>query len=205
MKKRGPGVIKILKFDEISRDEIFARQEDKMDVSKVVSDIIDTVKQEGDSALFRFCAQFDKAELTSLEVTKEEIEEAFASMDDTFLDILKEAKDNITRFHARQVRNSFILNETEGVVTGQKVIPIEKVGLYVPGGTAAYPSSVLMNCIPAKLAGVSEIVMVTPPTGGAINPAILAAAKLQGWTESLKLAVPRRLRHWHTEQNLFLR
>ena len=96
-----------------------------------------------------------------------------------FVEILKEAKENIYAFHSRQVRNSFLINEKDGVIIGQKVIPIEKVGLYVPGGTAAYPSSVLMNCIPAKIAGCSEIVMVSPPTcNGRINPVILAAAKI---------------------------
>lgn len=180
-------MISILDYGVIDHDEIFARTEDALDVSGVVSEIIETVKKEGDSALFRYCAQFDKADLTALEVTKEEIDTAFSKMDKTFLSILEEAKENITKFHSRQVRNSFILNETEGVVTGQKVIPIEKVGLYVPGGTAAYPSSVLMNCIPAKIAGVEEIIMVTPPTGGDINPAILAAAKIAGVDRIFKI------------------
>lgn len=113
--------------------------------------------------------------------------EAFSQTDETFISVLSEAKENITRFHSRQVRNSFIINETDGVITGQKIVPIEKVGLYVPGGTAAYPSSVLMNCIPAKIAGVKEIVMVTPPTGGAVNPAILAAAKIAGVDRIFKI------------------
>lgn len=180
-------MIQIFKYSEVSRDEIFARAEEKVNVTGVVADIIETVKKEGDSALFRYCEQFDRAKLSSLEVTKEEIEEAFLTMDDTFIAILEEAKENIYQFHSRQVRNSFVINEKEGIVTGQKVIPIEKVGLYVPGGTAAYPSSVLMNAIPAKIAGVSEIVMVTPPTGGEINPAILAAAKIAGVDRIFKI------------------
>ena len=163
-----------IRCDNITRDEIFAQAEEQTNVADVVSEIIKTVREEGDSALFAYCEKFDKAVLDSLEVPQSEIDEAFAQMDETFIKVLSEAKKNITQFHSRQVRSSFIINETDGVVTGQKVIPIEKVGLYVPGGTAAYPSSVLMNAIPAKIAGVKEIVMVTPPTGGSVNPAILA-------------------------------
>ncbi len=173
-------MIKIYDYNEVAKDEIFARTEDKADVAGIVSEILENVKENGDAALFAYCEKFDRATLSALEVTSAEIEEAARSVDSAFLKILEEAKENIERFHKAQVRNSFILNETEGVVMGQKVTPIEKVGLYVPGGTAAYPSSVLMNCIPAKIAGVSEIVMVTPPTGGSINPAILAAAKVAG-------------------------
>ena len=169
-----------IRCDKITRDEIFAQAEEQTNVADVVSEIIKTVREEGDSALFAYCEKFDKAVLDSLEVPQGEIDEAFAQMDETFIKVLSEAKENITQFHSRQVRSSFIINETDGVVTGQKVIPIEKIGLYVPGGTAAYPSSVLMNAIPAKIAGVKEIVMVTPPTGGSVNPAILAAAKIAG-------------------------
>lgn len=180
-------MIKIYDYNEVSKDEIFAREEMKTDVEGIVSEIIENVKENGDSALFTYCAKFDNAILSSLEVTEEEIEEAFSIVDPALIEILKEAKENIWNFHKHQVKNSFILNETNGVVTGQKVTPIEKVGLYVPGGTAAYPSSVLMNCIPAKIAGVSEIVMVTPPTGGSINPAILAAAKIAGVDRVFKI------------------
>lgn len=180
-------VIKIINFSQISRDEIFARKEDEFDVADIVTGIIDNVKQNGDKALFEYCEKFDKAKLSSLEVSKEEIDEAFSQVEQEFVDILTEAKENIEKFHRHQVRNSFIINENNGIVTGQKVTPIEKVGLYVPGGTAAYPSSVLMNCIPAKIAGVSQIVMVTPPTGGKINPVILAAAKIAGVDRIFKL------------------
>lgn len=180
-------MIRILQYAEISKTEIFSREEETVDVSSVVSEIIERVKKEGDSALYAYCEKFDGAKLDSLAVSQKELDEAFDQMDETFLQVLYEAKENITRFHAHQVRNSFILNETNGVVTGQKVIPIERVGLYVPGGTAAYPSSVLMNCIPAKIAGVSEIVMVTPPTGGNVNPAILAAAKIAGVDKIYKI------------------
>ena len=176
-----------IRCDNITRDEIFAQAEEQTNVADVVSEIIKTVREEGDSALFAYCEKFDKAVLDSLEVPQSEIDEAFAQMDETFIKVLSEAKKNITQFHSRQVRSSFIINETDGVVTGQKVIPIEKVGLYVPGGTAAYPSSVLMNAIPAKIAGVKEIVMVTPPTGGSVNPAILAAAKIAGVDRIFKI------------------
>lgn len=180
-------MIKIINFSQISRDEIFARKEDEFDVADIVTGIIDNVKENGDKALFEYCEKFDNAKLSSLEVSKQEIDEAFSQVEQEFVDILIEAKENIEKFHRHQVRNSFIINETNGIVTGQKVTPIEKVGLYVPGGTAAYPSSVLMNCIPAKIAGVNEIVMVTPPTGGKINPVILAAAKIAGVDKIFKL------------------
>ena len=165
----------------MSNSEIFARENPTANVSDVVADIIANVAKNGDAALFEYSKRFDKADLTSLEVTPEEIEEAFAAVDPEFIDILTEARLNITDFHSRQWRGSFIINEKDGVITGQKVIPIEKVGLYVPGGTAAYPSTVLMDSIPAKIAGCSEIVMVTPPSAdGKVNPVILAAAKIAG-------------------------
>lgn len=180
-------MIKIMNFSEVDSDEIFARVEDKFDVADIVTDIIDNVKTNGDKALFEYCKKFDKAELDCLEVSQEEIDKAFSEMDKDFLDILFEAKENIEKFHSHQLRNSFIINDSNGIVTGQKITPIEKVGLYVPGGTAAYPSSVLMNAIPAKIAGVSQVVMVTPPTGGTINPAILAAAKVAGVDRIFKI------------------
>ena len=180
-------MIKIYHYNEVSKDEIFARSESAVDVSGIVTEIIENVKTNGDKALFAYCEKFDKATLSALEVTEEEIDAAFSKVDPALIEILKEAKENIYNFHKHQVKNSFILNEKDGVVTGQKVTPIEKVGLYVPGGTAAYPSSVLMNCVPAKIAGVSEIVMVTPPTGGEINPAILAAAKIAGVDKVFKI------------------
>lgn len=181
-------MIKIMKYSDFSREEIFAVQENKADVSSVVSDIIANVRARGDEALFEYSRKFDKAELTALEVTDEEIDEAFAAVEPEFLEILRKAANNITAFHEKQVRNSFIISEKEGVVTGQKVTPIEKVGLYVPGGTAAYPSTVLMDSIPAKIAGCEEIVMVTPPSfGGKVNPVILAAAKIAGVTKIFKV------------------
>ncbi len=174
-------MIKIMKYGEISKDEIFARQEQKFDVSSIVEEIIATVRQKGDEALFDYNKKFDGADLDVLEVSEEEIDEAFASVEPRFLEILRKAEENIRAFHSKQLRTSFIINEKRGVVTGQKITPIEKVGLYVPGGTAAYPSTVLMDSVPAKIAGCKEIVMVTPPSkNGKVNPVILAAAKIAG-------------------------
>lgn len=174
-------MIKILNYNEVSADEIFARDNIASNVEDIVTDIIKNVITNGDKALFEYSLKFDKADLKTLEVTEQEIEEAFDSVDSEFIEILKEAAQNIRNFHQKQVKNSFIINEKDGVVIGQKVTPIEKVGLYVPGGTAAYPSTVLMDSIPAKIAGCSEIVMVTPPlSNGKVNPVILAAAKIAG-------------------------
>ena len=174
-------MIKIYKYGEVSYDEIFARDNIDAGVEDVVFDIIANVRKNKDKALFEYCERFDKASLTSLEVTEAEIDEAYASVDAEFISIIEEAAENIRAFHSRQVRNSFVITDKPGVVVGQKVMPIEKVGLYVPGGTAAYPSTVLMDSIPAKIAGCSEIVMVTPPgKDGKVNPVILAAARIAG-------------------------
>ncbi len=174
-------MIKIMKYGEISKDEIFARQENTVDVSAIVEGIIADVKANGDKAVLAYNLKFDGADLSSLEVTESEINEAFETVEPEFLQILRNASENIRAFHQKQVRTSFIMNEKAGVVTGQKITPIEKVGLYVPGGTAAYPSTVLMDSIPAKIAGCKEIVMVTPPSkDGKVNPVILAAAKIAG-------------------------
>ena len=174
-------MIKIYKYGEVENNEIFSRMADTVDVSDIVTGIIENVKANGDKALFEYCEKFDKATLTSLEVTEEEIEEAFNAVEPEFLRILRTAEENIRNFHSKQVRNSFIINEKNGVVTGQKITAIEKVGLYVPGGTAAYPSTVLMDSVPAKIAGCKEICIVTPPSkDGKVNPVILAAAKIAG-------------------------
>ena len=174
-------MIKILQYGQVSADEIFSRGESVRDVSDVVRQIIDDVRQNGDKALLAYSEKFDNAKLDRLEVTAQEIEEAFSLVEPRFIDILRQAADNIRAFHSRQVRNSFIINENAGIVTGQKVTPIEKVGLYVPGGTAAYPSTVLMDSIPAKIAGCKSLCITTPPqANGKINPVILAAAKIAG-------------------------
>lgn len=173
-------MIKIMKYGDVPAEEIFARGTAATDVSGIVSDIIEDVKKRGDEALLYYCEKFDKAKLSSLEVTAEEIDEAFSLVEPEFIEILKKAAENIREFHKAQVRNSFIING-DGYITGQKITPIEKVGLYVPGGTAAYPSTVLMDSIPAKIAGCKEICITTPPSAnGKVNPAILAAAKIAG-------------------------
>lgn len=174
-------MIKIYRYGEVSNDEIFSRENIPSGVENTVSEIINNVKKNGDAALMEYSAKFDKAALTAFEVSEEEIQKAFESVPAEFLEILNEAAKNITAFHEKQKRNSFIISENDGIVMGQKVIPIEKVALYVPGGTAAYPSTVLMDSIPAKIAGCSRIVMVTPPMpDGKVNPVILAAAKIAG-------------------------
>ncbi|MBE6598104.1 MAG: histidinol dehydrogenase [Ruminococcaceae bacterium] len=173
---------------EIPVSEILARTDAaKSGVEETVSAIIADVRANGDAALYRYAEKFDKVSLNSLEVTEGEIEAAFSAMDPEFIAVLREAAENIEAFHRRQVRNNFIINDRDGVVLGQKITPIDKVGLYVPGGTAPLPSSVLMNCIPAKIAGVPNIVMMTPPArDGSVNPAILAAAKIGGVTKIYK-------------------
>ena len=174
-------MIRIYPFNEVSPEEIFARVLPTSRVDGAVAEIIAGVRKGGDSALLAYTEKFDGVKLSSLRVTPEEIEEAKASVEPEFLEVLARAARNIRRFHERQVRNSFILNDEDGIVIGQKVIPLDRAGLYVPGGTAAYPSTVLMDAIPAKIAGVREIVMVTPPgKDGRVNPAILAAAAEAG-------------------------
>ena len=174
-------MIRIMKYGEVSPQEIFARVEPTVNVADIVSEIIENVRKNGDKALFAYCEKFDKAKLTALQVTKEEIDEAVAAIDPDFIRILETAAGNIRKFHARQVRNSFIINDEDGILMGQKIIPVDRAGLYVPGGTAAYPSTVLMDSIPAKIAGVRELVIVTPPNAeGKVNPYILAAAHVAG-------------------------
>lgn len=174
-------MISILKYGEVGNTDIFARAVPTVNVEATVADIIANVREKGDAAVLDYCRRFDGASLSSLAVTEEEIDEAVAAVEPKFLEILKKAAENIRAFHSRQVRNSFILNEKDGVVIGQKIIPVDRAGLYVPGGTAAYPSTVLMDAIPAKIAGCREVVMVSPPNKeGKINPVILAAARVAG-------------------------
>ena len=181
-------MIKIMKYGEVAPDEIFARVEPVVDVEAIVTDIIQNVRQRGDEALFEYCEKFDKAKLDTLLVTAEEIQEAAQAVGEEFLEILKKAAANIRKFHAKQVRNSFIINDEDGILMGQKIIPVDRAGLYVPGGTAAYPSTVLMDSIPAKIAGVRSVVMVTPPNAeGKINPYILAAAFVAGVDKIFKV------------------
>lgn len=181
-------MIKIYRYGEVSNEEIFARFNPTASVEGVVAEIIANVIKNGDDALKAYAEKFDRVKLENLEVTKEEIESAYQNADKAFVSVLEEAAENIREFHLRQVREGFKIERKKGVVVGQKITAIEKVGLYVPGGTAAYPSTVLMDSIPAKIAGCKEIVMVTPPAkDGSVNPDILAAAKVAGVTRIFKV------------------
>ncbi len=174
-------MIKIYEMGKLKDEEIFARNEPTSSVADVVSEIIANVREKGDEALRDYCQRFDHVELSDFLVSPEELTAAIEKVEPEFISILEEAARNIRAFHEKQLRQSFIMTEKPGVVLGQRVIPLEKVGLYVPGGTAAYPSTVLMDAIPAQIAGVSEIVMVTPPSKeGSVNPYILAAAHVAG-------------------------
>ena len=181
-------MIKIYEVGKIKEEEIFARNEPVSEVGGIVREIIDNVKTKGDRALGKYLEKFDGVKLSQFKVSREEIEEAIGEVETEFLDILKEAESNIRAFHEKQVRQGFMMTNKSGVILGQRVVPIEKVGIYVPGGTAAYPSTVLMDAVPAKIAGVSEIIMVTPPNKeGRVNPYILAAAKIAGVTSVYKI------------------
>lgn len=174
-------MIRIYRYGEIPNSELFARKDIVADVAEPVRAIVQDVAQNGDAALRAYEKKFDRADLTALEVSPAEWDAAMDAVEPEFLQILQEAAANIRRYHEKQVRASYVVNEQPGVLLGQRILPIEKVGVYVPGGTAAYPSTVLMDTIPAKLAGCGQIVMVTPPApDGSIRPAILAAARIAG-------------------------
>ena len=174
-------MIRTFRYGEVSNEELFIRSTLIDDVAPVVADIIENVKQRGDAALFEYTERFDKAKLDTLLVSREEIEQAVNEVGEDYLAVLKKAADNIAEYHRNQIRTGFVMEREKGVVLGQKVTPIERVGLYVPNGTAAYPSSLLMNCVPAKLAGCSLLVITTPPNAdGKIDASILAAAEIAG-------------------------
>ncbi|MBO5556679.1 MAG: histidinol dehydrogenase [Oscillospiraceae bacterium] len=174
-------MIKCYRYGEVPNSEIFGRESLSAHVEDVVAEILAEVRCNGDKALLAYTKKFDKAELSSLEVSEEEFQEAMDQVEPEFLDILREAAANIRAYHEKQVRRDFVMSEQDGVVLGQKLTPIEKVGLYVPNGTAAYPSTVLMDAIPAKIAGCRELVMVTPPSAdGKVDRNILAAARVAG-------------------------
>ena len=178
-------MISILPYSETAKETVFSRVVPQVDVTGAVKEIIANVIQQGDKALLEYCARFDGADLESLAVTAEEID---AAMSQVSPELLEKAAANIRRFHQAQVRQGFELKETDGTIVGQRIIPMDRVGIYVPGGTAAYPSTVLMDSIPAKIAGCGEIVMVTPPgKNGKVNPAILAAAKVAGVDKIFKV------------------
>lgn len=183
-------MIRIFDSAQVPRAEILYRGEagSTQAVEQAVDGILADVKEHGDAAVLRYAEKFDGVKLDALRVPEEEIDAAYAAADPEFIRTLTMSAANIEAFHKRQIRQNFIINDTPGVVLGQKVTPIERVGLYVPGGTASYPSSVLMNAIPARLAGVAEIIMATPPAkDGRVAPAILTAAKAAGVTAIYKM------------------
>ena len=174
-------MIKILEYGKVPNEELFLRTDLKSKVGEVVEEIIENVRKNGDRALFEYAKAFDGVELSSLKVDESEIENAYKNADKEFIRVLEKAASNIRAFHEKQKRTGFIMTSEDGVVTGQRIIPLDSVGLYVPGGTAAYPSTVLMDSIPAFIAGVGEIVMTTPPDkNGNVSPAILCAAEIAG-------------------------
>ena len=174
-------MIRMFEYGAVPNETLFIRSPLFTDVGPVVSEILRDVKENGDQALFRLTEKFDGARLDSLLVTEEEIEEAFRAVSEDYRAVLRLAHDNIAEYHRNQIKPGFVMTRPNGVVLGQKVTPIARVGLYVPNGTAAYPSSLLMNCVPAKLAGCGMLVITTPPgPDGRIDPAILAAAKIAG-------------------------
>jgi histidinol dehydrogenase len=171
----------ILQYEETDKSTLFLRRLEDSGVEDVVRGIIADVAQNGDRALIAYAKKFDRAELTTLEVSQAELDDALLSVPTELLDAMQLAAENIRAFHSMQLREGFRLERPNGVYMGQKITPIEKVGLYIPGGTASYPSTVFMNAIPAKLAGCSLVVMVSPPNASGKIPApILAAAKLAG-------------------------
>ena len=208
-------MMKIYDLNQVPEEEIFARQEEAADVSAPVADILRDVKERGDAALLDYAKKFDKAELSALEVTPQELEEGAAQVeaelsalevtpqeleegaaqvDGEFTAILREAAGNIRSFHAKQKREGFLMAEREGVILGQKITPLARVGIYVPGGTAAYPSTVLMNAIPAHIAGVGD-----PPagTGRSARPS-WRRPSWRGSPASSRWGAPRRWPPWPT-------
>ena len=170
-----------MKYGVVSEDEIFSRSSSSKDVSSVVSSIIKDVQEKGDEALREYTKKLDGADISEIEVSKEEIKAAADSMDSEFMRVLEKAASNIRKYHSKQVRNSFVMTEENGIVLGQKIVPVSVAGIYVPGGTAAYPSTVLMDTIPAKIAGCGSVIMVSPPgKDGKLNPAVLASAYVAG-------------------------
>ena len=181
-------IIRTADYRTMDRSELTKPRGSHADVSSSVREILEAVRTEGDAALFRFTERFDRVHLESLSVSQEEWQEALAKVDGAFLDILKQAAENIRCYHEQQRRQNYAITQDDGVVLGKVFHPIEKVGMYVPNGTAAYPSTVLMDLVPAQVAGCEEIVMVTPPgADGKVNPTILAAADVAGIKKIFKV------------------
>ena len=180
-------MIKILRFGTVPPEEVFARAVPEIDVSAVVADILRNVRTRGDAALLEYNKTFEKASLTALEVSPAEMDAALAATDPAFLAVLERAAANIRAFHSRQKREGFRMDLGDRVL-GQKVLPIEKVGLCVPGGKTPLSSTVLMDAIPAKIAGCALLCMVTPPRAdGTVDPSLLAAARIAGVDRIFKL------------------
>ena len=174
-------MIRIYRDGELSDSELLKRNEPKTDVAGVVAAILADVRAHGDEAVLRYTEKFDGVRLETMLVSPEEIDEALAATEPEFLDTLRLAERNIREYHEKQLRTSFFFTRPGGVVMGQKVLPIERAGLYVPAGTAPYPSTVMMDVVPAKLAGCAEIILCTPcARNGKVNAAILAAAHIAG-------------------------
>ena len=181
-------MIKIIDAEKVNKSEIFARMSNAPDVSAPVAEIISAVKNNGDSALKEYTLKFDKVSLNSFRVSEEEILEARKKAGAKFIKIMEEAAANIRVYHVKQIRKGYEIRKKNGTVIGQKIVPVERAGIYVPGGTAAYPSTVLMDSIPAKIAGCEKVVMVTPPLkSGKVSPYILAAASVAGIDEIYKV------------------
>lgn len=176
------------------KGDIYGRLPDRISmddssIMKTVGEVISSVRQKGDEALMEYASRFDNVKLTAetMRVSKEEMAEAYSRVDGELIEVIRKAKANIEAFHAKQKENSWFSSEKDGVILGQLYRPMEIVGVYVPGGTAAYPSSVLMNVVPAKVAGVPKVVMVTPPKKEGINPAVLVAANEAGVDEIYRI------------------
>ena len=173
--------MRIYKLSDVDEKEILRRGNTADRALDTVKEIVDNVRRNGDAALREYTKKFDGADIENLKVSDEEIDDALTSVDAEFLRVLKKAKERIRDYHTRQKREGYIISGNDGIVLGEKIVPLERVGLYVPGGTAQYPSTVLMDTVPAVVAGCREIVMVTPPDKeGAINPVVLAAAVVAG-------------------------
>ena len=182
-------MMKIMKYSGQRADELLNRAEEtKKDVTTIVSEILETIRKGGDKAVLDYCEKFDGVRPETLLVTDEEVEAAYKAVEPELIATMELAAANIERFHQQQKRTGFVDTPKAGVVVGQRVLPLKSVGLYVPGGTARYPSSVLMDAIPAKIAGVENIVMTTPPDKeGNVPAVILAAAKIAGVRTIVKL------------------
>ena len=174
-------MIRILKYGEVPNSELFIRQDALDRVSDTVSEILENVRKNGDRAVLSYIEKFDHVRLESLKVSDEEMQEALSMVEPEFIEVLKRSAANIRNFHEKQLRTNFMINDRDGVMMGQKILPLERVGMYVPGGTAPLSSTVLMDTIPAKVAGVKEVIMVTSPgRDGKVNPYVLAAAHVAG-------------------------